>query len=864
MIADDAPAERLVKHGAVRYATPVRSYPIDTVLSKLKEAISRHSSVILHAPPGAGKTTVVPLALLDVIFPEAGRIVMLEPRRIAAVSAARWMAQARGEQAGDTVGYTIRFDAKKSDRTRIEVVTEGILTRRMQSDPSLGGTALVIFDEFHERSIHADLALALCLDIQKSLRKDLKILIMSATMDYGPIASLLDDAPVITSTGKAFPVEERYLGDSADPLPMRVSRAVRIALKETQGDILVFLPGSGEIRSCVKELHESPDVNDGRIALHALYGDLPFEEQERAIMPSKDRRKIVLATNIAETSLTIEGVRVVIDCGLTRMLRHDPSNGMNRLMTVQVSRASAEQRKGRAGREGPGLCYRLYRQQDLRSLLPFNRPEVVVSDLSTLVLELAVWGVKDPWSLLWLDPPPAAAWDAAVHLLQELNALDSSGSVTVSGREMCRLPLHPRLSRLMLTAAAMGIAPLGADLAAILTERDLYRRGSGSRMQDEPDITERIDLLRRWRRTNEAGDSADLSALRAVERTSKQLLRLMPGIAPGVPPEIDAGSDTISRLLLFAYPDGICRRRQEDSGRFVHVQGRGVRLSPNSHLTNATFIIAVNVDAGEKTEGFVHIAAPVTEELIRSEYASRINAVRSVVWDRKEGRITAMLEEKIGAILLSSHPVAPTDEEASPILCEVIQTTPGILIFDKEAMQFQARVSMVNQAYPEENWPDLSDPQLLSKVDEWLPPLLRGVRSTRELNRLKVLPALKAMLSREQARLLEERAPLMLAVPSGNRIRIDYSSGPQPILAVKLQEMFGLADTPLVADGRVRVLLHLLSPAGRPVQITQDLKGFWNNAYQQVKKDLKGRYPKHPWPDNPWKAVPTRRTNKRG
>ncbi len=839
------------------------SYPIDIILPELKEAISRHPSVILHAPPGAGKTTVVPLALLDVIPAEAGRIVMLEPRRIAAVSAARWMAKTRGEQTGDTVGYTIRFDAKKSERTRIEVVTEGILTRRIQSDPSLENTALIIFDEFHERGIHADLALALCLDIQKSLRKDLKILIMSATMDYGPIASLLNNAPVITSTGKAFPVEERYLGDNRDPLPMRILRAVRTALQDTQGDILVFLPGSGEIRSCVKELHASLDVNDSLIALHPLYGDLPFEEQERAIMPSKDRRKIVLATNIAETSLTIEGVQVVIDSGLTRMLRYDPSNGMNRLMTVLVSRASAEQRKGRAGREGPGLCYRLYRQQDLRSLLPFNRPEVLVSDLSSLVLELSVWGVKNPALLSWLDLPPAAAWDAGVHLLQELGALDSSGSVTAMGRAMCRLPLHPRLSRLMLTATGMGLAPLGADLAAILTERDLYRRGSDGSTQNEPDITERLDLLRRWRKKDETSSGADPSVLRAVERTAKQLLRLLPETEKDVASENKADSDAVSRLLLSAYPDGICRRRAEGAGRFVHIKGRGVRLSPNSHLANDQFIIAVNVDAGEKTEGFVHIAAPVTEELIRSEYASRIETTRSVLWDGKEGRITTVLEEKIGAILLSSHPVTATDEEAAPILCEVIRTTPGILIFDQEALQFQARVSLVKQAYPEENWPELSSRQLVSNIEEWLPPLLRGVRSTRELNRLKVLPALKAMLTRVQARVLEDRTPLTLVVPSGNRVRIDYSSGSQPILAVKLQEMFGLADTPLVAEGRVRVLLHLLSPAGRPVQITQDLKGFWNGAYQRVKKDLKGRYPKHPWPDDPWKAVPTRRTSNR-
>ncbi|MGE5174034.1 MAG: ATP-dependent helicase HrpB, partial [Betaproteobacteria bacterium] len=454
------------------------SYPIDGILPKLRDAVQNNASIILRAPPGAGKTTRVPLALLGVIPPEKGRIVMLEPRRIAAVSAARWMAQSLGEHVGDTVGYAIRFDTKKSDKTRLEVVTEGILTRRIQSDPDLKDTALVIFDEFHERSIHADLALALCLDIRRALRQDLKIMVMSATLDYGPIASLLGNAPVIASAGKAFPVQERYLEDKTGPLPMRIARAVRIALRETEGDVLVFLPGSGEIRSCIKELHESPDVNDNRIAIHALYGDLPFEEQERAILPSKEHRKIVLATNVAETSLTIEGVRVVIDSGLTRMLRYDPSTGMNRLVTVPVSRSSAEQRKGRAGRLGPGVCYRLYGSHDLRSMLPFTQPEMLVADLASLVLELAVWGVKDPSELSWLDAPPAAAWDSSLRLLHDLGALDASGSATAAGRAMARLPLHPRLSRLMMRAHELGCLQLGADLAAILTERDIFRHGA--------------------------------------------------------------------------------------------------------------------------------------------------------------------------------------------------------------------------------------------------------------------------------------------------------------------------------------------------------------------------------------------------
>ncbi|HUI67093.1 MAG TPA: ATP-dependent helicase HrpB [Nitrospirota bacterium] len=845
----------------------MNSYPIDSILPRLKETVQHNTSVVLHAPPGAGKTTRVPLALIDLIPPASGRIVMLEPRRIAAVSAARWMAKSLNEQAGETIGYAIRFDRSVSTKTRIEVVTEGILTRRIQSDPSLEGVAMIIFDEFHERSIHADLALALCLDIRKGLRQDLKILVMSATMDCGPIASLLGNALIITSSGKAFPVEERYLEDSTGPLPVRIFGAVKTALKETNGDILVFLPGSGEIRACLKELQEALNMNEDRISLHALYGDLPFEEQERAIMPSKDKRKIVLATNIAETSLTIEGVHVVIDTGLTRMLRYDASTGMNRLVTVSVSRASAEQRKGRAGRLGPGVCYRLYSKHDLHSMLPFTKPEILVSDLSPLALDLAVWGVKDPHTLSWLDIPPAPAWDSALRLLRNLGALDPSGSVTSIGRAMARLPLHPRLSRLMMRAEQLGCVRLGADLAAILTERDVFRNKGADVIISKPDVSERVDILHKWRRQKESGEStdppADVSALRAVERTSKELMRLLPETT-GRSAKDSGDHDVIARILLSAYPDSICKRREEGGGRFVHVQGRGVRLSLGSHLGSSSYIIAVHADAGEKTEGFVHMAAPVTVELIRGECPNLIETNRRVEWDGKEGRIVAAVEERLGALLLSTRRLTPTDEEAASILCEVMRTNPGILTFSREARQFQGRLGLIRRTFPEETWPDLSDEQLLFKPEKWLLPWLGSIRSAQGLRGLDILPALRATLSWEQQRLLDERAPVLIIVPSGHGVSLDYTSGDLPILAVKLQEMFGLADTPLIAAGRVKILLHLLSPACRPVQITQDLKGFWSNGYPQVKKDLKGRYPKHPWPEDPWNAAPTRRTKPRG
>lgn len=835
----------------------MKAYPIDDILNSLKDSVLRNNSVVLQAPPGAGKTTRVPLALLDIIPPGKGRIIMLEPRRIAATSASRWMAATLGEEVGATVGYSIRFDRRVSKATRIEVVTEGILTRRIQSDPGLEGTAMVIFDEFHERSLHADLALALCLDIQRSLREDLKILVMSATLDCGPVAALLGDAPIISSEGRIFPVEERYLPDTHDgPPAVRTAEAVKRVVRETVGDILVFLPGAGEIKTAADILR--PTLNQIGGEVHPLYGDLSFEEQERAIVPS-GKRRVVLATNIAETSLTIEGVQVVVDSGFARRLQYDPSTGMNRLMTVSVSRASAEQRKGRAGRLGPGICYRLYSKYAFQSMVPFAPPEILISDLSSLVLELAVWGVKDPSVLSWLDAPPAKAWDAARELLTELEALDGSGSVTATGRKMARLPLHPRLSRLLVRADKAGVGPLGADLAALLSERDIVRRGTG-----EPDLTERLDLLRRWRLEGKTPGSADSGALRTVERTAKQLCHLLQK-TEGICAMRKDEQEMIDVLLLAAYPDRLAKLRENDGdGRFLLTQGRGVRFARPCSLAGKKYIIALNVDAGEKAEGIVHLAASVKEAMLRRECSRRIKPVRRVEWDRRERRVVAVIEERLGAIIISEKPFQPSADETAPVLCEAIGLDGSLLFFNPEARKFLGRVGLIRRAFPEEAWPDLSPGHLVSRPEAWLRPWLSGVRNARDLAGLNLLPALKAQLTWEQNRLLEERAPSHLAVPSGSRIALDYDSGEIPVLAVKLQEMFGLADTPVLAGGRVKVLLHLLSPARRPVQITQDLRGFWNSGYQQVKKELKGRYPKHPWPDDPWNAPPTKRLKPKG
>jgi ATP-dependent RNA helicase HrpB len=841
---------------------PVNYFPVDDIIPSLKDALAENAEAVLHAPPGAGKTTRVPLALLDLIGPEQGRIVMLEPRRIAAVSAARWMAGTLGEETGQTVGYTIRFDRRVSQSTRIEVVTEGVLTRRIQSDPALDGVAMVIFDEFHERSLHADLALALCLDIRKALRDDLRLLVMSATLDCGPIASLLGDAKVIAAGGRAFPVEERYLaGDREKHLPERIADAVKRAVKETTGDILIFLPGSGEIRACAEKIRPLRGDADSGISVHPLYGDLPFEEQERAILPS-NKRKIVLATNIAETSLTIEGVSVVIDSGLTRRLQYDPSSGMNRLVTVSVSQASAMQRGGRAGRLGPGICYRLYSRHAYRAMLPFAPPEILISDLSALALELAVWGVKDPSALSWLDPPPSAAWDSARRLLISLGALDAKYSVTPAGKAMARLPLHPRLARLMLRARDLGCPRLGADLASLLSERDILRRNGPGRFQGgQPDITERIEMLYQSRRGKET-IGADPWALRAVDKMSAQLLRLAHDGSRGVERE-PADADTIARILISGFPDRLAKRREEGGGRFLLAQGRGVRLSPESALSRSRFIVALALDAGEKAEGIVHMAAGITEEIIRDDCAGQIETVRRVEWDKNQGKIAATREERVGSVLLSVRTFNPSDEECIPLLCEAVRSDCSMLHFSGEARQFQARVSLMRRVFPEEEWPDLSDERLTAAPREWLPPWLAGIRNAQGLSTIDLKAALRSQLSWERLRILDERAPVSFPVPSGRRVVLDYT-GDAPVLAVKLQEMFGLADTPEIAGGRVKVLLHLLSPARRPVQITRDLKGFWNRGYKEVKKELKGRYPKHPWPDDPWNAVPTRKTKAKG
>lgn len=838
------------------------SLPIDSSIPELRRVLGTSPSVVVQAPPGAGKTTRIPLALLDHPCCAARRIVMLEPRRIAAVSAARWMARTLGEEVGRTIGYAIRFERRISEKTRVEVVTEGILARRIQADPTLEGISLIIFDEFHERSIHADLALALCLDIQRNLREDLKLLVMSATLNTGPLAALLGNAPVIASQGKMHPVEEQYLPDiPGRSLAEKVASAVQTALVSYTGDILVFLPGAGEIRSCSEELQKKTGRIHRDVEIHPLYGDLPFEAQEAAILPSL-KRKVILATNIAETSLTVEGIGVVIDSGLTRRLRFDPSRGMNRLITLPVSRASAEQRKGRAGRLGPGICIRLYSRHAFQAMIPFAPAELLVSDLSSVVLELAEWGIRDPAQLSWLDLPPQAAWDSARDLLIRLGALDGTGAVTPRGREMARFPLHPRLGSMLIRGVETGVPGLASDLAAVLSERDIIRRkGRGQTAYAQTrDIRDRLETLHAWRKEEFVPGNADPWAVRTVDRTAGLLKRIASGSGGNTGKNDDP--ETISRLLLTAFPDRLARLREEGGGRFLLSGGRGVRLPVNDPCASSRFIVAAEVDAGEKAEGMVYLAAGIPESVIRHECGKAIESLRKVFWDRRQKKVIAVLEERIGALVLSSKAFNPSDDEAVPILCEEIHSDPDMLSFNREARQFQARVGLMKRTFPQDGWPDLSEEQLAADPEVWLSPWLGSIRSAEELQNLDLLPALKACLSFDRLRILDRKVPAHLTVPSGHRIQLDYCSGDFPVLAVKVQEMFGLADTPEIAGGKVRVLLHLLSPARRPVQVTHDLKGFWDRGYPEVKKELKGRYPKHPWPDDPWSAQPTARTKK--
>ena len=820
--------------------------PIEEILPQLLAALEDRNVAVLQAPPGAGKTTRVPIALLGAPFLAGGRIVMLEPRRLAAVNAARFMAESLGEEVGQTVGYSIRFERKVSSATRIEVVTEGILARRLQSDPLLEGVGAVIFDEFHERSLTSDLSLALCRDVQLGLREELRLVVMSATLDAAPVAELLGGAPLISSAGRRFPVELRYAkSEPQGRLPELACAAVLRALAESSGDILVFLPGAGEIRRCERLLRESAGAD---LLVAPLYGDLPFAAQQQAILPGI-RRKVVLATNIAETSLTIEGVRVVVDTGFSRQLRFDPSTGLNRLVSLRISAASAEQRAGRAGRVAPGICYRLWTEHTQRTLLPFTPPEIRVSDLTPLALDLALWGVRDPASLSFLDAPPPAHLAEGRALLARLGALDPGGAITALGRLMAALPMHPRLAAMLVAGQSLGEGPLACTLAALLSERDILPRGTGS--LSESDLLDRVDLLEQ---------RVDPQACRNVERVAgyfRKTLRVSGGVA-----HRDAA--LVGELLMKAYPDRVARERVPGSGRYLMANGSGARLAGRSNLRAQPFIVAVEVEGGG-VEGEIQMASAVTLAAVRAACAGAITRGKRVFWDDREGRVVARDEERLGAILLSERQASPTGEEISAALVQGILSGAGIggLNWSEEALEYRNRVTFLARELPEEGLPDLSDAALAAEIGRWLVPHLSGIRTLAALSRVDLLTPLKGMLSWREQKLVDDGAPTHLKVPSGSRVRLSYPTDGAPFLAVKLQEMFGLAETPRVAFGRVPVLIHLLSPARRPIQVTADLRSFWNGAYREVCKELRGRYPRHPWPDDPWEAQATRQVKKK-
>lgn len=827
--------------------------PIEALLPAIKKLLNSRPNGILVADPGAGKTTRVPLALLAEPWLAGRKIVMLEPRRLAARSAARYMATLLGEQVGETVGYRVKQDTRVGAHTRIEVITEGVLTRMLQADPALEDVGLVIFDEFHERSLHADLGLALTLQSQSLLRDDLRILIMSATLDAPSLSRLLGDAPVMMSEGRSFPVETVYLDRQTvmeKTLEQKVAKTVIHAVREHEGDLLVFLPGVAEIRK-VEELLQAHDLGP-QIRIAPLYGNLPQEQQDQAIAPCPPGvRKIVLATSIAESSLTVAGIQVVIDCGLMRVPRYSPRTGMTRLETIRVSRASADQRRGRAGRLGPGVCYRLWTKQEDRQLAAHNQPEIMDADLAPLALELAVWGVRNPGELLWLEEPPQAALTQAKALLQQLGALDRTGAVTPHGREMAALGIHPRLAHMVLRAKAHQLGALACDLAALLGERDIVY--GGNRVVDV-DIQLRVEALR-GKGLTDSGLRIDQAAVRRIRQESDQLKAQL-GIC-------EKGKEELSQcgfLLAYAFPDRIAQGR--GNGRYLLSNGRGAVMPQGQPLAQKPYLVAVELD-DQGADSRIFLAASFDLKAWLAVERDQVESEEHISWDEEKEAVRARRRERLGALVLSETNIEEPDREQvlAALLQAIAKHGLEMLPWDKKSRQLQQRLVFLHRLDP--RWPDASDEHLLHTLAEWLAPHLSGMKSRADLQRLHMSGILEAMLSWTERQELDVLAPPHITVPSGSRIPVDYRDPAAPVLAVRLQEMFGLADTPRIGGGKIPLLLHLLSPAQRPVQVTRDLASFWANAYFEVKKDLKGRYPKHVWPDNPLEAMPTNRTRPR-
>ena len=863
--------------------------PIDVALPALGAALAARSAAVLVAPPGAGKTTRVPLALLAAEWLAGRRIILLEPRRLAARAAADRMAATLGERVGETVGLRVRLETRVSAKTRIEVVTEGVFTRMILDDPSLEGIGAVLFDEFHERSLDADLGLALAIEAQAGLREDLRLLVMSATLDGARVAALLGDAPVIRSEGRAFPVETRYRDrDPNRRLEEEVVDTILRALREETGSLLSFLPGAGEIRRVATLLDER--LRDPAVEIAPLYGALDRREQDRAVQPAPPgRRKVVLATSIAETSLTIEGVRVVVDCGLARVPVYEPNLGLTRLVTARVSRASADQRRGRAGRTEPGICYRLWAEAATGALEPFAKPEILSADLAPLLLDCAEWGVTDPTALPFLDRPPAPALAEARALLGDLGALDQEGRITETGRRLHALPLPPRLARMVLMGAALGAAEDAADLAALLAER-----GLGG---EEPDLAHRLDRFRRdgsrratetrrmaagWARLANStlpplaegrasrSEAEDRGGGRSHTREGSSS-RVQPP-HPGSPPEQvrgrlalpSAGGGRVEgHLVALAFPDRIARARGAP-GEYVMANGRAARLEPHLALAREPYLAIAEI-AGSAASARILAAAAIDIEAIEAVATDRIEEREEIVFDRAARALRARATRRLGALVLSDRPLpVPASENAAAILVRgIVGLGAGALPWTDALRQWRDRVLFLRASEGDE-WPDLSDEALTRSLADWLGPHLVGVASLDAVSPSLLSDALRALLPWPLPRRLDDEAPTHLALPTGSHVAIDYAAEGGPTAACRPQELFGLTRHPTIAGGCVPLVLHLLSPAGRPIQVTRDLPGFWAGSWAAVRAELRGRYPKHPWPENPAEAEPTRRAKPRG
>jgi ATP-dependent helicase HrpB len=840
--------------------------PIDAALPRLTAALRASNAAVLVAPPGAGKTTRVPLVLLDEPWAKDKTLLVLEPRRLAARAAAARMASTLQEQVGDTVGLRVRFGSKISRRTRIEVVTEGVFTRLVLDDPSLDGIAAVLFDEFHERSLDADLGLALARDAQQGLREDLKILVMSATLDGARVAKLLGDAPAVESEGRAFPVDTRYLGrDPRTRIEVQVADAVERALRAETGSLLVFLPGAGEIRRTETLLRER--VRDPAVDVVALYGALDAREQDRAIAPAPPgRRKVVLATSIAETSLTIEGVRVVIDSGFSRVPRYEPDVGITRLETVRVSRAAADQRRGRAGRTEPGVCYRLWDEPQTGSLEPYTQPEILSADLSSFVLDLAEWGARDPAALAFLDPPPAPALNEARALLRELGAIDTEGRITDEGRRLRQLPLPPRLARMVVDAGAEGAGELAASIAAVISERglggadvDLRQHLDQVRRDRSPRASDARAMVKRWANLVIPGQPEGLSPESITRSAAEYGFR---ALASGVSRNDESLS--CGEILALAYPDRIAKNRGGGNGAFLLANGRGGQVDPASPLAREPFLAVAEL-TGAAAASRILLAAPITLDEIERRFVDKIEDRDSVTFDTPSASLRARRTRRLGAIALNEQikTVEPNADTARILADGIVASGLDNLPWSKAALQLRERIAFLRKAEGDE-WPDLSGAALARDTANWLDPMLLDKTSRGEIGADELSDALTNLIPWNLRRRLDDEAPTHFEAPTGTRAPIDYAAEQGPTISIRVQELFGLREHPGIAAGRVPLVIELLSPAHRPVQVTRDLPGFWRGSYAAVRTEMRGRYPRHPWPDDPASAVPTRRAKPRG